>query len=163
MNNLEAIARWAPFAAEHCAGDVTPADRPEVDFWFRAQGDRANANFYCFGHGGDGSLLAVQATDGGFAQGPVVHLGHEGDVFVIADDVPHALALLAASGDNYEAMIYALNGDEPWSSEVDVDLAGFVKAQFDLEVPPDATAAIRATDTRLGDATRALIASIVEG
>lgn len=29
-------------------------------------------------------------------------------MFVIADDVPHALALIAASGDNYEGLIYAL-------------------------------------------------------
>lgn len=166
MNNLDAIARWTPFAPKNGAGDVTPADGPNVDFWFASRSVGANAHFLCFGCGGDGSLLAVQATDGGFETGPVVHLGHEGEVFVIADDVPHALALIAASGDNYEGLIYALTygGAEPAEPvEADAGLAAFVKAQFDVELPVDAIAAIKATDARLGDVTRALIERLNEG
>lgn len=163
VDNLDAIARWTSFATKNCAGDVTPADGPNVDFWFASRSLAANAHFLCFGCGGDGSLLAIQATDGGFEKGPVVHLGHEGEVFVIADDVPHALALIAASGDNYEGMIYALTYGEAEPVGADAGLAAFVKAQFDVEVPVDAIAAIKATDARLGEATRALIERLNAG
>lgn len=163
VNNLDAIARWTPFATKNGAGDVTPADRPDVDFWFASRSVVANAHLLCFACGGDGSLLAVQATDGRFENGPVVHLGHEGEVFVIADDVPHALALIAASGDNYEGLIYALTYSEAEPVEADAGLAAFVKAQFDVELPTDAIAAIKATDARLGEATRALIERLNEG
>ena len=85
----------------------------------------------------------------------MVHLGHEGEVFVIADDVPHALALIAASGDNDEGLIYALTYGDAEPVEADAGLAAFVKTQFDVELPSDALAAIKATDARLGEATRA--------
>jgi hypothetical protein len=163
MSNLDAIARWTPFAPTNGAGDVTPADGPNVDFWFASRSAGANAHFLCFACGGDGSLLAVPATDGGFAQGPVVHLGHEGEVFVIADDVPHALALVAASGDNYEGLIYALTYDEAEPVEANAGLAAFVKAQFDVDLPADAIAAIKAADARHGAASRALIERLNEG
>ena len=125
--------------------------------------DRSDEHFLCFACGGDGSLLAVQVTDGRFESGPVVHLGPEGEVFVIADDVPHALALIAASGDNYEGLIYALTYSEAEPVEADAGPAAFVKAQFDVELPTDAIAAIKATDARLGEATRALIERLNDG
>lgn len=157
MDNLEAIALWKPFANGNYAGDVAPSESPDVSFWFANSGG-ANEHFLCFGHGGDGSLLAVQAVEGKFESGVVVHLGHEGEVFAIAEDVPHALALLAASGENYEALLYAVAASSSEEqSAPNSDLAAFVRENFSLEIPPDPVKAILATDAKHGSVTRELV------
>lgn len=160
MNNLEALALWTPFAKDNYAGDVTVPDGPNVDFWFVANGARANEEFHCFANGGDGSLVAIRKKDGSFDAGPIVHLGHEGEVFVVAEDVPHALALFAADGSSYESLLYAVAGSSHDGGEVDAALAAFVKKHFGLDVPKDPVAAIRAVDAKHGAATRALVAEL---
>mgnify|MGYP001470303327 CR=1 FL=1 len=163
MNNLQAISEWTPFAADNYAGGVTPADSPAVNFWFAANGETADRQFHCFGNGGDGSLLAVYAPDGKFEQGPVVHLGHEGEVYVVADDVPHALALIAASGNNYEALLYVVAGSEPEPLTADEGLKAWVKAKFSLDVPADPIAEIKAADARHGDRVRKAVSALNDG
>ena len=121
---------------------MTPADLSEVDFWFAKNGVKANAFFHCFANGGDGSLVAVYSAKGdGFEKGPVVHLGHEGEVFLIASDVPHALALFAASGDSYEQ---AITDDE--ETALDDEMAAWLKKTFDLKVPKSVVTAVKAAD-----------------
>jgi hypothetical protein len=142
MDNLKAIEAWRAWmeANESFPGDVSVADKPNVDFWFAKNGEDANVFFHCFAQGGDGSLLAVYSAKGGkFASGPVVHLGHEGQVFVVADDVPNAIALFAASGDSYEQAIY---GDD--DLELDKGLAAWLKKTFDVKVPKSVAAAVKA-------------------
>lgn len=163
MNNIEALALWTPFSKTNFAGDVTTADGPNVDFWFAENGERANEHFRCFANGGDGSLVAIRKTDGSFEHGPVVHLGHEGEVFVVAEDVPHALALFAAGGESYESLLYAVAGSSHDGGETDDALAAFVKEHFGLDVPADPVAAIRAVDGKLGDETRAFVAELNGG
>ena len=144
MNNLEAIEKWKTWTEENenFAGDVTPADGPKVDFWFANNGVKANAFFHCFATGGDGSLIAVYSAKGGsFEKGPVVHLGHEGEIFQIASDVPHALALFAASGDSYEQ---ALTDDE--ETALDDEMGKWLKKTFDLKVPKSVVTAVKAAN-----------------
>jgi hypothetical protein len=149
MNNVQAIELWKKWVEENEAypGDVTVADEPKVDFWFAKNGKEANRFFLCFANGGDGSLLAVYSKTGKFESGPVVHLGHEGDTFVIAGDVPGALALAAASGDSYEQAIYYdddLALDEPF--------ADWLRETFDVNPPKSVSAAVKAAGAKHGEA-----------
>ena len=77
----------------------------------------------------------------------MVHLGHEGEVFVIADDVPHALALIAASGDNDEGLIYALTYGDAEPVELAQDLR-----QFDFMSPWEGADCILPGDEKVEDA-----------
>lgn len=160
MDNLEAIDLWKKFVEEHdsFAGDVTVADSANVDFWFAKDGEKANRVFHCFANGGDGSLLAIHSQEGKFDTGAVVHLGHEGDVFVVAKDVPSALALVAASGDSYEQAIY---GDDDLAT--DKELAAWLKKTFHVEVPKSVAKAVKDVDAHLGKSVKARVKEINGG
>jgi hypothetical protein len=132
VKNLEVVAAWKAWAeeAQNFAGDVSAAD-PEVSFWFASNSKTANRFFHVFASGGDGSLLAIWSEDGdAFDDAPVVLLGHEGDVYLLADDVPHALALVAASGENFEAAVLEEEETVP-----DAALTAWLHAAYNLPLP----------------------------
>jgi hypothetical protein len=151
MKNLAAIETWKTWLKENetYPGDVTPADSPNVDFWFAQNGEKANTFLHCFASGGDGSLLCLYSREGNFDEAPVVHLGNEGDVFVIAKDVPHALALVAMSGSSYEQAIYY---DE--DLELDEASAKWLAKTFDVKPPKSVAEAVKSTNAKIGNAPK---------
>lgn len=157
MDNLKAIDLWKTWNGEHenFAGDVSATESANVDFWFAQNGKDANKIFHCFASGGDGSLLAIYSPEGTFATGPVVHLGNEGDVFVIAKDVPNALALVAASGNSYES---AITSDD--DLETDDDLASWLKETFSVEIPKSVANVVKGVDSELGKSIKARVTEI---
>jgi len=110
LKNAKAIESWRTWLKEQgkkydASADTWPTKKSgssKVDFWWKNRGGHgklANAHFQAFAHTGDGSLVAVWAAEGKtFENGPVVLLGSEGDVYVLAENVPNALALFASIG-----------------------------------------------------------------
>jgi hypothetical protein len=160
MDNLKAIDAWKNWSSENenYAGDVSPADPSEGNFWFREGAKEAARHFHVFATGGDGSMIAVYSKDGAsFAKGPVVHLSHEGEVYIVAEDVPHALGVIAASGENYEMVMY---GEE--TEGTDEALSAWLKETFDVKPPNDPRAAVKSAGEKLGlDAVQEHIRKLV--
>ena len=140
----EVIDAWTYWAHKHSAypGDTFPSDTTDVHFWFASETPEANRVFRQLASTGDGSLLALWSEKDG-TNPPVVFLGNEGDVQVLADDVPGALAIVAAAGDeNLDSMVS--HGGETDDNE----LGAWLREHFDVSPPADVRAAIAAAAAR---------------
>ncbi len=139
MDNRAALATWRLWMrlTHSRAGDVTPCEP-----------SRGTGPFVRFGETGDGDAIAVWAPSGAVERGPVVLLGDGGEIRVLANDVPNALALLAACGHVGIADV-VLRGAE--AGEPEEGLVAWLAETFGVRPPGDVRAAVAGAARRNPD------------
>ena len=137
MNNLEIISAWITWARVHDCfpGDTHPTTSNEIVGSYPV-----SPYLHVFAETGDGSLLVIWSNECTFEQGPVLLIGAEGGVCLLGGSVAEALAIVAAAGDDVlDSAIEHGFDDGPNQA-----LADWLYEQYDVGIPMDVSAALRA-------------------
>jgi hypothetical protein len=132
MKNLQIAQAWMVWTTleGNRAGRVAP--RTDLSGFPADVLAVAKQHFRIFAQTGSHSAIAMWAEEPDqFGHAPVVLLGHEGALHVLADNVLRTLALIAAGGDDFEAAVNGYTAAE----KPNAPLAAWLQANYDVRPP----------------------------
>ena len=115
------------------------------DYWLgdEAAEQKLNPAFAKFGIRNDGSLVAVWLReDKDFVNAPVVIIGGEGDLDIVAPDYLTFIVLSCLGYDMYQMLNFEKDGAKPWKEKNQYALEHILSG-FGLSVPDDIAAMIQ--------------------